>query len=469
MSKDVSELNLSYDFEPSRITDNSVFNELMNARTGLMKEIIETFGVDMGPVNFKRTYNTTFDTAQFEAQDLLSNESVLPKKNKDSLMIGILRFANALGLNNSGGDGRWAQAVVEMAEWYVNNVHTYSQTTTAPCPLVNKNVRYDCSGFITACLWHYGALLDYPGIPSSAAFTNDDVLAKKLEEAGFEKLTFSWDTVQPFDIISFSGHVEIYNGLKDGKHSSYAWGSCHDASHGGLPCGTAHIKQGYDVIWRNRYNGGGTSSISQVNMHISSGQTKINALKVISMLMNDLGLTKAQAAGIAGVLTAESNVNPHIFNKGEKNGTYKASGANNEGAPYGHKHSPWSYGAGIVQWTFTDRKEKAIMGGLGMSREQAVNIITHGGIESLSLEQQVKMLEYELNTTYKYTLAAIKKCTTAQQAAATYYVRAVAGYSTSTAPVTQAEINKKNAAYAKVGGNSQINKGMGFAEGYMKA
>lgn len=208
----------------------------------------------------------------------------------------------------------------------------------------------------------------------------------------------------------------------------------------------------------------GTGGLSP---QITSGQTKANALQVISMLVSDLGLTREQAAGIAGVMTAESGVNPAIFNKGERAGTYKSSGANNEGTPYGTKHSPWSYGAGICQWTYCDRKEKAIMGGLKVSREQAINIIKTKGIEGLSLENQVKMLEYELQTTYKNTLAGIKKCVSATQSAATFYCHAVAGYSTSTDPATQSEVNKKNMAYAKVGATSQINKGMSFAQGYI--
>ncbi len=211
----------------------------------------------------------------------------------------------------------------------------------------------------------------------------------------------------------------------------------------------------------------GTGGPPTVSARISSGQTKANALKVISMLMSDLGLTKAQAAGVAGVMTAESGVNPGIVNIGEKRGTYKSSGANNEGTPYGTKHSPWSYGAGICQWTYCDRKEKAIMGGLGVSKQEAINIIKTKGIEGLSLEQQIKMLEYEFKTSYKYTLTGLKKCTTAEQAAATFYCHALAGYSTSTEPATNSEIAKKNAAYSKVGANSQINKGMSYAKGYM--
>lgn len=200
---------------------------------------------------------------------------------------------------------------------------------------------------------------------------------------------------------------------------------------------------------------------------LTSKQSKDNANKVIQALMQELGLTKAQAAGIAGVLTAESGVNPNIFNKGEKNGTYKSSSANNEGKPYGDKHCPWSYGAGICQWTFTQRKETAIAGGLGISKQSAKNIIINGGIESLSLNDQIKMLIYELKTAYKATLQGIKKCNSPEDAAATYYCHAIAGFSSSVNPASKEEINKANAKYAKVGAVSQINKGMGYAKGLM--
>lgn len=200
---------------------------------------------------------------------------------------------------------------------------------------------------------------------------------------------------------------------------------------------------------------------------ISNAQTKANGNKVISALMSILGLTREQAAGIAGVMTAESGVNPAIFNKGEKAGIYKSSSANNQGTPYGTKHSPWSYGAGICQWTFCDRKEKAIMGGLGVSKEQAKQIIMTKGIEGLSLDDQIKMLAFELRTTYRATLAGIKKCTSASQAAATFYCHSIAGFSTSTEPASQAEINAMNAKYGGVGAHNQINKGMKFANGYL--
>lgn len=194
-----------------------------------------------------------------------------------------------------------------------------------------------------------------------------------------------------------------------------------------------------------------------------------NAKIVINTLMNDLGLTKAQASGIAGVLQSESNINPQAFNVKEKKGTYYKSSANNKGAKYGEKNSPWSYGAGIGQWTFTDRKEKALMGGLGLSREEAISLIQTKGIESLPLESQIKMLEYELTNEYKNTLEGIKKCKTASEAAATFHCHAIAGYSTSTEKATIAEINKINKKYSTVGSSSLINKSMKNAENFNKS
>ena len=164
-SLNILDLNLQYEFERAARTDNTALNELMLARNGLMKEIIETFGEDMGDVKLDRKYVTRFD---YEKDP--TKPAQLPEKNNDDLILGILRFANALGLDNFGGDGKWARAVIEMAGWYVKNVHAYSQPTLTFCPLVNRNVRWDCSGFTTACLWLYGALQDVMWPPTSSTF-----------------------------------------------------------------------------------------------------------------------------------------------------------------------------------------------------------------------------------------------------------------------------------------------------------
>ena len=467
MSISLPNLYLDYDFDNSKATDKAVIDALAITRNGLAKEIVESFGSYMGDVNLQHKYTTTF-----EMPPGTEFPTTLPEKNNDDLIVGLLRFAHELGLDNCTGDGRWTAAVNQMATWYTQNIHTYSGAMLVDCPLINRKVRADCSGFTTACLWLYGALLDIAWPPASGAYTNDSNIGAKLQTAGFAKMQFaSWDTVMAYDIICFDGHVEIYNGNIDGKHSSWAWGSCHDTASGGLPCHTAHVARGYDVIWRNLTNGtGGTggSDVGQAAPLLSQGQRKANAMAIISQLMSTLGLSKPQAAGIAGVLMSEGGCNPAAFNKGEKAGIYKSSGANNLGAPYGQKHSPWDYGAGICQWTYVNRKEKAIAGGLGITREQAANIITNGGIEKLSLQQQVSMLIWELDKgAYKPTLAGIRQCNTASTAAATYYCHCVAGGPKGSAPATQAEIDAANARYSHVGASSQINKGMQYAEGLL--
>lgn len=461
---ELNDFNLEYSF--GNETDNAFLNTLMEVRQGLMKEIVEYFGDYCGAVNRARKYKTTFDLSNIDG--VTNHDLNLPNETKDDVINGLLRFAHATGIDGTGG--RWARAVQDIAAWYVSNIHEYNQSKTVYCDLVNKDVRCDCSGFVTACLWKYGALQDVEWPPVSSTYTSDTGIKDKLKDAGFEKMPFSWNVVKPYDIISYNGHVEIYNGVVNGCHTSWSWGNVHDEAHGGLPCKTSHVSGGYDVIYRNKKEMSQMLMNNDIDIYpaLTSGQMKENALKIMNALQSQLNLTKEQSAGIAGVLLAESGCDPHAYNKGEKRGTYRASGANNEGTPYGTKHCPWSYGAGICAWTFTQTKEKVLMGGLGISRDKAVGIIQGKGIESLSLDQQIQMLVYYLKAMQKNTLIGVKKCGTAKLAAATFYCHAVAGYSASTEPATQSEIQKKNAAYAKVGAQSQINKGMSFAEGLLR-
>ena len=175
---------------------------------------------------------------------------------------------------------------------------------------------------------------------------------------------------------------------------------------------------------------------------ISSTQALQNGKVVIDTLMTRLNLTKDQAAGVAGVMMAESGLNPAAYNKQEKAGKLKASRANGAG-----------YGGGILQWSM-DRK-RTTLASIG---KEGYNI------EDLSLEDQLEMLIKEFEGPYKNTLEGIKNSTTASQAAATFYCHNVAGFSSSKAPATQDEIDKVNKRYAKFGNSAVVNTGMDFAE-----
>lgn len=234
---------MHYEFDGA--TDNAALDELMKVRQGIVKEVIESFGEEMGDVMLSRKYTTTFDTTFYP-------DIELPEKTGDDIIIGLLRFAHAAGFDNGAG-GRWARAVMEIAEWFSENIHVYSQSDTEFCPLTNRLARCDCSGFVTSCLWRYGALQTVSWPPSSSAYTSAAYIADLMEAAGFVMLPFSWEEAKPFDIIAYSGHIEIYNGILNGRKSSWSWGSCHDKAHGGLPCSTAAQSRGYEIIWRNTY------------------------------------------------------------------------------------------------------------------------------------------------------------------------------------------------------------------------
>ncbi len=179
-----------------------------------------------------------------------------------------------------------------------------------------------------------------------------------------------------------------------------------------------------------------------------STNAKDNEKFVIDTLMNRLGLSNYQAAGIAGVIMSESGFNHSIFNKAEKEGKLPSSKANGAG-----------YGAGYLQWS---------MG----RKNQALKLIGKEGsrIEDLSPEDQVEIIIKELEGPYKNTLEGIRKSKTAREAAATMYCHNVAGYSASKNPATQSEIDKINSRYSRFTGpnNLVVDRAMRYAEKYLQ-
>lgn len=187
------------------------------------------------------------------------------------------------------------------------------------------------------------------------------------------------------------------------------------------------------------------STLENTKVSIKGDQKKTGDY-IINSLMNRLKLTREQAAGITGVMMSESGLNPSAYNKREKAGIYKGSSANGAG-----------YGAGTLQWS-NKRKDTALklIGKVGTP------------IESLSLDDQIEMLSRELEGPYKNTLLGIKASKSASEAAATMYCHNVGGFSSSTSPATQDEIDKMNKRYKFTGNSSLINRGMQFAEAFLQ-
>lgn len=281
----------------------------------------------------------------------------------------------------SGYDSPWAKAVYVIKSWFERNVHEYKQCKIFTGLTLLGGVgayRKDCSGFVGACLVFYGVPVYNPNSaksypPASAEYTaNGGATEKILLSNGFQKLPFpGFNAVQPFDIMTRNGHIEIYAG----NGMSYSWGRCHDlntpigknSTQKGMPSYTAKDNyayiyrcvgktantgnnpllnvgdsitiEGHDAVAGNPladfstsggtvpysgYSGGGgggsysSSSVGPITM--STGETiNQNQAEVANYVMNYLtqvaGLTREQAMGVAGNLMRESSLNPNNENK----------------------------------------------------------------------------------------------------------------------------------------------------------
>jgi len=190
-----------------------------------------------------------------------------------------------------------------------------------------------------------------------------------------------------------------------------------------------------------------------------------NQLTCMEYFRDNLGWDDYMCAALVGCIIGESNISPGAINKDEKNGT-ASSLACNQNTPYGTKTSPWSYGAGLIKWTFTDRKEKAIMLGLGYNKDKTIETIKHSGIESLSLEQQLKMIVAEISRgDYKDNFSeAIIKCKTLKDAVATVYCRYLNGYNSENSIPTDEEIKRLDNNYEIDNNKSEFYKSLKYAE-----
>lgn len=102
-----------------------------------------------------------------------------------------------------------------------------------------------------------------------------------------------------------------------------------------------------------------------------------NGCYVLGKLVEAWGLTPIQISGGCGCWYCESTIDPAVYNKEEKAGTFKGSKANGPG-----------YGAGLAQWS--------------MSRKAAVQRLCnrHTPIETWSLDQQIEAIIKEVKPNF---------------------------------------------------------------------
>lgn len=169
-------------------------------------------------------------------------------------------------------------------------------------------------------------------------------------------------------------------------------------------------------------------------------------LYIKKFFMERLGWSSYMASALVGCLICENgSLNPAVVNIREKNGTLLSSSASYKKTK---PNSEYNYGAGLIQWSFYDRKmnllnymEKKTKGGIH-GKWTANNFIRDcmpgtsytpensdykGGVENLSFEEQIDCIGYELTTKYSNANQSIMMSKTIEEAVAVLFCDYIGG------------------------------------------
>lgn len=217
---------------------------------------------------------------------------------------------------------------------------------------------------------------------------------------------------------------------------------------------------------------------------ISNENDYRQSLVMKEKIMRELGWKDYMAAALIGCVMAEAGgFKPWMVNVGEKSGTLKSSRACYNGPKLspeerGHYNGAYSYGAGIIQFTYWDRKLNAVKivaaknGGRvrGMTPEEFLMDIDgpgmrtcpkpsgwqrakkadyKGGVENLTLDEQFDVLIGELINRYPAVNASVKMSTNVHEALAVIYCKYIGGIGRRVGIPTPEEVQKKVTAYMR--------------------
>lgn len=145
----------------------------------------------------------------------------------------------------------WMSCVKKVKAALAKQKFVYSQTRYSTITIDGKSesVRHDCSGYVSSCLYFFGAFRKNQ-MTTSWGFAKDSSIAKQLKDAGFEKHAWKgWNDLKEGDIITQPcAHVEIFSHNKDGRHYVYSNGKTSDCQNANpTPDGGRHR---YTTVWR---------------------------------------------------------------------------------------------------------------------------------------------------------------------------------------------------------------------------
>ena len=193
-------------------------------------------------------------------------------------------------LGGRGVSGDWLSIVRSVKQLVAAQHPTYNQSGSMTINYNGKDIklRPDCSGLVGCMLRIYGAIPEGQNVTSSSLCSNNAI------QDGFTYGGWTgWENLQEGDIITRSGHVEVFCRNENGKHYVYNGGSTKalcspDATVTGHP-------DGYTVVWRPGNAGTGGSVVT------GSSSSSGGLTDVMSNISNVF--SKYSTAAMNGILT----------------------------------------------------------------------------------------------------------------------------------------------------------------------
>lgn len=248
----------------------------------------------------KNTKKVSLDPHKNEPTTTTGTKATFSKSTDSSTKKKAKKKANVSSGATGGKDWIGVVRSVHKAmsdETIANNYEYSSASHNIKVDGTTYSVRWDCSGFVSACLQVYG-------VKPKGWTTNASGFASKA--ANLDKFTFmawpGWDNLQEGDIMARDGHTEIFAWNKGGKHYVYNAGST-KAIKATSP--TSSSKDSYSAVWRPNNPGAGVTLVTGTTDGTTasiSGDYSSGGMTVLDKINNlfDQYVTKATNGLLGG-------------------------------------------------------------------------------------------------------------------------------------------------------------------------
>ena len=126
-------------------------------------------------------------------------------------------------------DDKWITIIKEVRKQFAEKIGHYDQGGTVKVTINGDTqiCRTDCSGFVSACMYYYGAIKANQHPSSIWRYKEGHAALFSMEDTVFKYYAWpgSWDKVHVGDIMANDEHTQIYAGMKNGKPTAWSYGS----------------------------------------------------------------------------------------------------------------------------------------------------------------------------------------------------------------------------------------------------